>query len=122
MRIRFYFDEDASERDLVAALRARAVDVETAFEAGMIEREDSEHLTYATKRGRVIYTFNRAHFFRLHADLLDRGGTHAGIVVCRQQRYSIGEQMRRLASLVGRISAEEMRDRIEFLGDWGADR
>jgi len=31
------------------------------------------------------------------------------------QRYSIGEKIRRLATLVSDLTAEEMIDRIEFL-------
>jgi hypothetical protein len=116
VRIRFYFDEDAMDADLVDALRARGVDVETAYEAGMLEREDREQLHYATEQGRVVFTFNVGHFSRLHSELLAGEGSHAGIVVCAQQRYTIGEQMRRLLELVAGKSAEDMRDQLEFLG------
>ncbi len=47
---------------LIRALRARGVDVTTALEAGMIGREDREHLDYATARGRVLYSFNVGDF------------------------------------------------------------
>ena len=47
MTIRFYVDEDAMDKDLVRALRARGVDVLTALEVGLIERRDVEHLEYA---------------------------------------------------------------------------
>lgn len=47
MKIRLYLDEDAMDKDLLRALRARGVDVEAANEVGMIEREDHEHLEYA---------------------------------------------------------------------------
>ncbi len=40
MTIRLYIDEDAMDKDLVQALRARGVDVMTALDAGMIERSD----------------------------------------------------------------------------------
>lgn len=66
MTIRLYVDEDAMDHDLVRALRARGVDVTTALEAGMIEREDSEHLDHATAQGRVLYSFNIRDFYRLH--------------------------------------------------------
>ncbi len=36
MNIRFYFDEDTMDDDLVEALRVRGVDVQTALEAGML--------------------------------------------------------------------------------------
>lgn len=119
MKIRLYLDEDTLDKDLLRALRARGVDVQSAGEAGMIEREDDEHLEYATAQGRVVYSFNRGHFCRLHADFLAGGKSHCGIVVSRQQRYSVGEQMRRLLNLVAALSAEEMQNRLEFLSDWG---
>jgi hypothetical protein len=43
--IRLYIDEDAMNKGLVQALRARGIDVITALEADMIERPDEEHLT-----------------------------------------------------------------------------
>ena len=56
-------------RGLTRALRARGVEVLTALDAGMIEREDREHLDYATEQGYVLCTFNVGDFYRLHSDL-----------------------------------------------------
>jgi len=106
------------DNDLVDALRARGVDLKTAYEAGMVEREDHEHLVYATSDNRVVYTFNVGHFCRLHAEALAGDGNHAGIVVCGQQRYSVGEQMRRLLNLIAAETAVAMHNRLEFLSDW----
>jgi hypothetical protein len=119
VKIRFYFDEDSMDGDLAESLRARGVDVETAYEAGMLERGDHEQLSYAAAQGRVMFTFNVKHFSRLHGELLAGGGNHAGIVVCSQQRYTIGEEMRRLLQMVAAKTAEEMRDQLEFLSGWG---
>ena len=69
MTIRLYLDEDSMHRGLVRALRARGVDVITALDVGMIEREDTEHLGYAAEQGRVLCTFNAGDFYRLHSDL-----------------------------------------------------
>lgn len=117
--IRLYMDEDSMSRSLVRALRARGVDVTTALDEGMIERDDVEHLEYATARGRVLYTFNVADFYRIHCDYLAQGKSHAGIILASQQRYSVGEQMRRLLKLVATKSAEEMKNNVEFLTAWG---
>jgi len=84
----------------------------------MVGCEDAEHLDYATRHGRVLYTFNVADFYRLHREYLARGKEHAGIVLARQQRYSVGEQMRRLLKPIAAKSAEEMNSSIEFLGAW----
>jgi len=43
--MRLDLGEDAMDDDLVHALRARSVDVETVYEAGMVEGEDQDHLT-----------------------------------------------------------------------------
>jgi hypothetical protein len=117
--IRLYIDEDSMSRALARALRARNVDVTTALEENMIERSDSAHLDYATAQGRVLYSFNAGDFYRLHTAYLTSGKPHAGIIVSPQQKYSIGEQMRRLLRLAATRSAEQMRNSIEFLGHWG---
>jgi hypothetical protein len=53
----------------------------TALDAGMIEREDAEHLDYATGQGRVLCSFNVGDFYRLHSDYLAQSKPHAGIIL-----------------------------------------
>lgn len=106
------------DKDLVQALRARGVDVLTALEAGMIERADEDHLKLAAEQGRVLYTFNVGDFFRIHREYLGRGKSHAGIILARQQRYSVGDQTRRLLKLIATRPAEKMRNQVEFLNAW----
>ncbi len=118
MTIRLYLDEDSMRQALVQALRARGVDVMTALEAHMIDRADEEHLDYATVQGRVLYSFNVGDFYDLHTAFMGRGKSHAGIILVRQQRYSVGEQMRRLLKLLTANSAEEMRNQVAFLSAW----
>ena len=119
MTIRLYIDEDAIDQALVQALRARNVAVITALDADMIEREDAEHLNYATEQGRVLCTFNVGDFYRLHSEYVAQGKPHAGIILMRQQYYSVGEQMRRILKLVASKSADEMKNWVEFLSAWG---
>jgi hypothetical protein len=95
-----YLDEDSMDQSLVAALRARGVDVITATEAGMLWRSDAEQLDYATGQGRILYTFNRGDFYRLHTQYLTEGKYHRGIILAPQQRYSIGEQLRQIIELI----------------------
>ena len=113
-----YIDEDSMDRDLVRALRARGVDVTTAQDVGMMECSDEEHLLFATNQGRVLYSFNRGDFFRLHSQYAAEGKSHAGILLARQQHYSVGEQMRRVLKVIALRSAADMRDRVEFLNAW----
>ncbi|PKO21073.1 MAG: hypothetical protein CVU38_16730 [Chloroflexi bacterium HGW-Chloroflexi-1] len=116
--IRLYMDEDSMNRTLVHALRARNLDVVTAIDCGMVEHSDEQHLDYATAHGRVLFTFNVADFYRLHCEYLAQGQHHAGMILAPQQRYSVGEQTRRLLRLLATKSAENIRDAAEFLSAW----
>jgi hypothetical protein len=119
MSIRLYFDEDTMRHSLVRALRSRGIDVTTALDANMIERADAEHLAYASSQGRVLCSSNAGDFYRLHGELLALGESHAGIILIPQQRYGVGDQMRRILKLIALRSADDMRGRVEFLGAWG---
>lgn len=117
--IRLYIDEDSMSHALVRALRSRNLDVITALDAGMIEREDRAHLMFAATQKRVLYTFNIRDFYALHSQLIAAGESHAGLILARQQQFSVGEQARRLFKLVATKSAEEMELCAEFLSVWG---
>ncbi|MDX6497788.1 MAG: hypothetical protein QOG23_1048 [Blastocatellia bacterium] len=117
--IRLYIDEDSQSHGFVRALRSRNVDVTTALESAMIERDDEAHLLLATSQGRVLYTFNVGDFYRLHTLLLSEGRSHAGIILAQNNRYSVGDQMRRVLKLTANRSGEEMIERVEFLSSWG---
>jgi Domain of unknown function (DUF5615) len=119
VKVRLYFDEDSMDRALLRALAARGVDVESALTCGMIERPDEDHLSFAAQEGRALFSFNVGHFTRLHSEWLAAGRSHAGVIVGQQRRHSVGEQLRRLLRLRATLPAEEMRDRLEFLGSWG---
>jgi hypothetical protein len=116
---RLYFDEDSMQHALVHALRARGFDVQTAVETAMIERTDEDHLAFATAQNRVLCSFNMGDFYRLHMRDMAQRQSHAGIVLARQQQYSVGEYMRRLLKLMAHLTAEEMQNRVEFLSAWG---
>jgi hypothetical protein len=84
----------------------------------MIERDDREHLDYAISQGRVLYSYNVGDYLALHRQYLQENKFHQGIILTQQQKYSIGEQMRRILRLIGALSAEEMENRLEFLSVW----
>ena len=117
-RVRLYIDEDAMDSDLVIALRLRGVDTLTARDAGLIQQPDESQMQFASRQGRVLYSFNVTDFCRIHAEWLETGQTHAGLVLARQQRHSVGDQLRRLTRLITTRSAEQMQNRVEFLGMW----
>jgi len=118
-RINIYIDEDAMDSDLVAALRSRGVAVITAADAGLVETPDEQQLAFATEHGCVLYRFNVSDFHRLHTQWLGSGREHAGIILAPQQRFSVGEQLRRILRLRATLSADGMRNHVEFLANWG---
>jgi hypothetical protein len=79
------------------------------FAVGHHRPQNTEH--------RTLYSFNVRVYYRLHGEFLANGKSHAKIVLA-QQRYSVGEQMRRLLKLIEIKSGEEMVNQIEFLSDW----
>ena len=119
MLIRLYLDEDAMDDNLMLALRVRGLDVVTALDARLIKTPDLKHLEYASLHGRTLYSFNVSDFMSLHTSYVTAGKQHAGIILSQQQRYRVGEQMRRLVRLIQMRSAESMRNTVEFLSAWG---
>ena len=118
MPIRLYIDEDAMYHWVIAGLRARGIDVTSVTGEGREGLEDVEQLEFAKEQERVICTSNTGDYYRLHTEYLREGKTHAGIIVITQQRYGIGEQIRRLLRLIAAKSAEDMENNIEFLSSW----
>lgn len=118
MQAHLYIDEDAMDDDLVQALRLRGADVQTALEAGLVGRPDEEHLAHAAEERRVLYTFNVGDFMYLHGEYMSAGREHAGIIFGDQQRFGVGEQMRRLLRIISLRTAEDLRGSYEFLSAW----
>jgi hypothetical protein len=57
-------------------------------------------------------------FMHLHGEYMSAGRMHAGIIFGDQQRFSVGEQMRRLLRILALRSDEEMQNGYEFLSAW----
>ena len=117
-RIKIYIDEDAMDSDLVVALRSRGVSVITALDAGLIGKADDEQLAFATERGCVLYRFNVSDFYRLHTQWAIAGREHAGMILAPQQRFSVGEQLRRILRLRATTTTASIRNQVEFLSNW----
>lgn len=118
MEIKFYFDEDSLDLELVEASRLRGLNILTASEAENRGKSDEEQLEFAASIGRVIYTCNIGDFARLHTEFIIEGKDHSGILLAKQRGFSVGEQVRRMIALKLRKTAEEMQNQIEFLSSW----
>lgn len=112
---RFFTDEDVYS-GVAAGLRKAGLDAMSTPEAGRLGESDELQLAWAAHEGRVLVTFNVAHFAELHATWIARGGHHAGVVVSGQR--PLGDTLRRLLRIAAELDATSLDDRLEFLGDW----
>ena len=113
--VRLYIDEDASESAVVTGLVARGFNVLTTLEVGRTGTSDRDQLDFAVLQGRSIYTLNVADFAGLHAEYLQQGHDHCGIIVIPEQRYHVGEKIRRLAAFLYAVRTDDMVNRMEYL-------
>jgi hypothetical protein len=111
----FFTDEDVYAA-VAVGLRKAGLDAISTPEADRLGESDESQLAFAAHAGRVLLTFNVAHFAALHSDWLSKGAHHAGIVVSSQR--PIGDMLRRLIHLARTLDANALNDRLEFLGDW----
>jgi hypothetical protein len=107
--IRFHLDESTSVR-LASALRRRGIDVTTPSDAGLLTAEDEQHLAYADRENRVLFTHD-SDFLALHQG----GATHAGIAYCPPGSRTLGYIVRFLCLMHDCLTSEEMRGRVEYL-------
>ena len=108
-RIKFHVDENV-KGNLVEVLRQRGADVTTAADAGLLSAADDDHLAFALKEGRVIFTHDDD-FLAFDA----QGMEHAGIVYCRMQTKSVRQIVSHLMLMRDCMTPEEMIGRVEFV-------
>lgn len=111
-RPKIYLDEDVYAA-VALGLRRRGFDVLTTFEAGRRSSGDEEQLRFASAEGRVLVTFNRGDFARLHGKYLASGDRHCGIIVSRQA--GIGPIVKALSRLLGAVDAASLANRFLWL-------
>jgi uncharacterized protein with PIN domain len=107
--IRFHLDENCDPA-IAAGLRLHGVDVTTTRDAGLLNAEDEEHIAYAVRFKRVIYTQDED-FMRLNA----AGVEHRGIAFSAQQSRSIGQIIAGLLLIWEVYEPDDMLNRVEFI-------
>ena len=107
--ISFHLDENVDPA-VAHGLRRRGIDVTFASEVGLLGATDEEHLAFAHAAGRVLVTHDDD-YLALHR----QGASHAGIAYCHPAALRIGGVLRGLLLIWGVMTAEEMRDHVEFL-------
>jgi hypothetical protein len=98
---------------IVDGIRRQGMDVVTAQELGQSRAADEELLVTATRANRLMLT-NDMDVLRLHAQWMQSGRHHSGIVYWAQN-MGIGVAIRRTMQYVLSTTAQEAADRVHFL-------
>jgi predicted nuclease of predicted toxin-antitoxin system len=107
--MRFHLDENV-DHAVANGLRQRGIDVTTTPAAGLLEASDEEHIAFAQREGRVVFTHDQD-FLRHHA----AGVEHSGIAFCRHGTRTIQEIISGLMLIHDCLAEDEMRGKVEFL-------
>ena len=124
MTVAFYFDDNCADTAVVRGLLRASVSAVASVDTGTYGAADTDHLEYAAANNLTLVTSDVDDFARLSADWLRSGRSHSGIVIVRQQHFTVREQIRRLLRIHTEVSLELIAGRIEFLTHWpgAADR
>lgn len=114
-KVKLYLNEDIHTA-VVKPLKYRGFDVVTTDELGKKGQSDIIQLKFAVKQKRAVISFNIKDFVPLHKEYAKAGEEHYGIIVSKQ--LPIGEFLKRLLNLCSSLSAEDMKNRLEYLSQW----
>lgn len=114
-KIKVYTDEDMA-LTVSKALRLRGFIACTTFEEGKSSNMDEEQLEYATSIGATLLTHNVQDFPRLHYEFMRQGKKHCGVIIAKQS--PVGEIVKSFLRLAASLSAEDMKDRLEYISNW----
>lgn len=100
--IRFYFDEMMS-RTAANQLIKRGIPVVLANDVGMTERNDPEHLAYATANACVMVTFDRP-----FAGQTAKVTEHGGLICLSGSQDDIGMMVKTLTDFSQRYTIDDI--------------
>ena len=107
-KIAFYTNESVNVA-ISDGLKRRGIKILSARDAGNLGLSDEEQLNYAAKNNFVIVTHDDD--FLTMAIKYD----HKGIVYVHQQKYSVGDLIRKLKLLWDVAEQVDFRNHVEFL-------
>ncbi|MFQ6061630.1 MAG: DUF5615 family PIN-like protein [Methanosarcinales archaeon] len=114
-KIRIYTNENIYGT-VARVLRGWGYDAISAPESRRLTVPDEEQMEFAVNQRRTILTFDIKDYTRLHTEYISSGLHHYGIIISK--RLKIKELLQRLQKLLQTLTAEDMYDRLEYLGQW----
>jgi hypothetical protein len=114
-KLYLHLDAVTSSKALHNALLERGHDVtRTPTEWMPLDASDEQQLLGATAKGRAIFTHNIRDFIVLG----ERYPHHAGIILARQNSWSLNELIHALDRVLRETSADEWVGQTRWLNDW----
>ncbi|MFQ6040273.1 MAG: DUF5615 family PIN-like protein [Candidatus Poribacteria bacterium] len=117
-RKKLYLNENISHKLVAIPLRELGYDVISSHEAGMDELDDYSQLAFAARRKRILVTFNRDDFERLHEQMMRSRQSHFGILY--SHLINSNELVDRLRKFLddSSITMRQMKNEIKDLDEW----
>lgn len=112
-KLKIYTDENVDVR-VAEGLKRRGVHAFSALEKKMIGTADRDQFHYAADTQAIFFTHDH-HFFEIATGLTAEGKDHWGVIFVEMNKLSIGECIKRLALYAELLTAEEMKNIVEFL-------
>jgi predicted nuclease of predicted toxin-antitoxin system len=107
--IGFYFDE-MMIRAVVTELKQKGYLVVLANDVGMTQKDDEEHLRYATEHNLVMVTQDRK-----FAGQTQKHSDHAGLICWTDHRQDVGTMVRVLSAFADQYTPEQVAGRVFWL-------
>ena len=115
---KLYLNENISHKLVALPLRQSGYDVLSSHETGMDALDDYSQLAFAARGKRILVTFNRDDFERLHEQVRRSKQSHSGILY--SQVVNSSELMSRLKKFMddSSVTMRQMRNEIKNLDHW----
>ena len=107
--ISLYLDENLSP-EITIQLRLRGIDAISVRDMGLFGDTDDNHLIRATAMGRVLVTSD-TDFLKLALEVPE----HPGVIFGEQQAHSLGDWVKQLELICFVMTADEMKNHIEYI-------
>lgn len=109
MALAFQLDENFSSV-IAVGLRLRGIEAHTTADLGLRGASDETQLAVAARSGRILVTHD-TDMLVLHSN----GFPHAGIVFAPSGARRIGDLVRSLVIIASVLTADDMRNSVEFV-------
>ena len=103
---------------LIKGLESRSIKVTSVLNENKTGLTDKEQLIYASNNGFTLYSYNVKDFAKLHFEFIKKGMNHNGIILINRNKYSIGEQIKKMSNLIQSCNKIDLINDIEFLSNW----